>query len=212
VPESVDSVPAPTTDPAPPEPVPSSPESVPVTSEAPEPVPGPPESKATIRDGRIYFEGAVPTAEDAERIVAIATEILGPDNVINNYTIDPRAGDPSDGNITVEDTINFATESAELEPEADLLLNQGLALFTLRPEMTVTIVGHTDARGSDESNLELSLERANAVKTWFVERGVDADRIAARGVGETEPLADNATPEGRRLNRRIQFFLENILG
>jgi OmpA-OmpF porin, OOP family len=171
-----------------------------------------PESMATIRDGQIFFEGAVPTAQDAERIVALAAEILGPDNVINNYVIDPRAGDPSEGNITVEDTINFATDSAALDASAEPLLNQGLALLNLRPDMTVEIVGHTDSRGSDESNAQLALARGESVKAWFVERGVAANRLTARGAGELEPLASNETSEGRALNRRIQFFLENVLG
>jgi OmpA-OmpF porin, OOP family len=171
-----------------------------------------PESMATIRNGQIFLEGAVPSEEDAERIVAMAAEILGPDNVIDNYVVDERASDPSNGNITVEDTINFATDSAVLESEGDVLLNQGLALLNLRPAITVTIVGHTDSRGTDASNLALSLGRAEAVKAWFVERGVDPLRLTVRGAGEAEPLASDHTPEGRRQNRRIQFFLENVLG
>jgi OmpA-OmpF porin, OOP family len=195
-------------------------ESAPVESAPPtstqttrDPTPGiVPESTATIRNGQIFFEGAVPTAEDAQRIVALAVEILGRDNVFDNYVVDPRAADPNEGNVTVEDTINFATDSAELDATADPLLNQGLALLNLRPDMTVLIVGHTDARGSHESNAQLALARAESVKTWFVERGVDPNRLTVRGAGESEPLASNETPDGRRRNRRIQFFLENVLG
>jgi OmpA-OmpF porin, OOP family len=170
------------------------------------------ESKAVVRDGQIFLEGAVPTAEAGVAIEALAAEILGPDNVFNDYVVDPRAGDPNLGNITVEDTINFATDSAVVLPEAETLLNQGLALLTLRPAMTIHIVGHTDDRGTAESNHELSTRRAEAVKDWFVERGVDPSRLTTEGVGEDEPIAENHTAEGRRLNRRIQFFLENILG
>lgn len=171
-----------------------------------------PESLAVIRQGQIYLEGAVPTPEAAAEIEALAAEILGPDNVFNNYVIDPRAGDPSLGNITVEDTIKFATASARLLPESEGLLNQGLALMTIRPAVTIEIVGHTDDRGSDEHSLELSLQPAEAVKTWFVQRGIDADRLITRGAGESEPIADSSTDEGQRLNRRIQFFLQNMLG
>ena len=78
--------------------------------------------------------------------------------------------------------------------------------------MTITIVGHTDDVGTDQFNLDLSLDRAEAVKKWFTDRGVDPARLTAAGEGESMPIADNSTPEGREANRRIQFFLENILG
>lgn len=170
-----------------------------------------PESKATIRNGQIFFEGAVPTREAADEIVGLATEILGPDNVFDDYVIDARAADPSGGNITVEDTIEFATDSFEILPESESLLNQGLALFDLRPEMTVIIVGHTDDRGTPESNMQLSLARAQSVKDWYVERRVDPARLTVFGAGGTEPIASNDTVDGRRQNRRIQFLLENVL-
>lgn len=171
-----------------------------------------PESKAVVRDGQIFLEGAVPDEASGAAIVALAAEILGPDNVFNNYIVDERAGDPNLGNITVEDTINFATGSSVILPESEALLNQGFALLTIRPAMTITIVGHTDDRGSDEYNLELSEQRAESVKTWFTDLGVDGNRLTTVGKGESEPLADNTTDDGRRFNRRIQFFLENILG
>lgn len=170
-----------------------------------------PESKAVVRGGQIFLEGAVPTAEAGEEIARLAAEILGPDNVFNNYTVDPRASDPNLGNVTVEDTINFATGSAVLLPEAEGLLNQALALMTIRPSVTVIVVGHTDSRGSDEYNLELSVQRAEAVKTWLTDRGIDGARLTVVGKGESEPIATNDTAEGQRLNRRIQFFLENLL-
>lgn len=170
------------------------------------------ESKAIVRGGQIFLTGAVPTMEAGLRIEALASEILGPQNVFNNYVVDPAAGDPNLGNITVEDTITFATGSAVLQQSSETLLNQGLALLSIRPTMTITIVGHTDSRGSEESNLALSQARASSVKQWFVDQGVDGNRLSALGRGASEPIADNATSDGQRQNRRIQFFLENILG
>lgn len=169
------------------------------------------ESKAVVRGGQIFLEGAVPTVESGEQIAALAAEILGPDNVFNNYVVDPRASDPNLGNVTVEDTINFPTGSSQILPESEALLNQALALMTIRPSVTVIVVGHTDSRGSDDYNLELSLQRAEAVKTWLTDRGIDGARLTVVGKGESEPIADNATSDGQRLNRRIQFFLENLL-
>ncbi len=171
-----------------------------------------PESRAVVRNGQIYLEGAVPTQAASDEIEALAAEILGPDNVFNEYVIDERAGDPSLGNITVEDTINFATGSSVLLPESEGLLTQGLALMAIRPAVVIEIVGHTDDRGSDEYNQRLSEARAASVKQWFVDRGVDPNRLITSGAGESQPIADNTTEEGRRLNRRIQLFLQNILG
>jgi OOP family OmpA-OmpF porin len=170
------------------------------------------ESKAVVRGGQIYLEGAVPTAAAGAEIAALAAEILGADNVFNNYVVDERAGDPNLGNVTVEDTINFASGSSVILAESDGLLNQGLALLMIRPAMTITIVGHTDALGTDEFNEALSLQRADSVKTWFTDRDIDPARLMTVGAGESEPIADNETQDGRRINRRIQFFLENILG
>ena len=170
------------------------------------------ESAATVRNGQIYLEGAVPTQEAGDELAALAAEVLGADNVFNNYVVDPNAGDPDLGNITVEDTINFGTDSAVLLNPDNPLLGQGVALMTIRPAMTITIVGHTDSRGTEEGNEQLSLDRAEAVKAIFVERGIDPARLTTRGAGASEPIASNDTATGRSENRRIQFFLENILG
>ena len=65
------------------------------------------------------------------------------------------------------------------------------------------IEGHTDSSGDDQHNLDLSERRARSVVTWLVEKGVEAGRLSAKGQGETEPVADNGTPEGRAQNRRV---------
>lgn len=170
------------------------------------------ESRGIVKAGRIYLVGAVPTAEDAAAIVALASEVLGPSNVYNGYYIDPRAGDPSEGDVRVDDTVLFETGSAAIRPEFEPLLNQGLALLTLEPAVTFTVIGHTDSIGSDAANLTLSEARAAAVVAWYVERGVDPARLSAVGRGESEPLASNDTDAGRELNRRIEVVIENLFG
>ena len=67
------------------------------------------------------------------------------------------------------------------------------------------IIGHTDATGDPEANQTLSVERANAIKAALVERGVDANRLQAAGAGETRPVTNNQTAEGRALNRRVEL-------
>ena len=100
----------------------------------------------------------------------------------------------------------------QILPESETLLNQGLALMTIRPAMTISVEGHTDSVGTDIYNQDLSERRAQSVVRWFTDRGIDANRLTAVGKGETEPIGDNNTSEGRLVNRRIEFLLENLLG
>ncbi len=104
--------------------------------------------------------------------------------------------------------IRFVTGSAELDP-ASMAVIEDLAgilnLCTRGPGMIVTIGGHTDATGEPEQNYVLSAQRARAVKDALAARGVPPGRMIPIGYGETEPVADNETEEGRALNRRTTF-------
>jgi OmpA-OmpF porin, OOP family len=73
-----------------------------------------------------------------------------------------------------------------------------------RADVKVEIAGHTDAVGAEEYNQRLSEQRAESVKAYLVEHGVDASRISVTGYGEAQPRASNDTVEGRRLNRRVE--------
>jgi outer membrane protein OmpA-like peptidoglycan-associated protein len=76
------------------------------------------------------------------------------------------------------------------------------------PELKhLSIEGHTDAQGQAERNLDLSQRRANSVKTWLVAHGVDDARLDAKGFGQTKPIADNRTSQGRAQNRRVEFVI-----
>lgn len=169
------------------------------------------ESRAVVKGGRIFLFGSVPDRESANRIVALAGEILGPENVYNFYVIDSRSESASDGNIRVDDNVLFETNSAVIAEEFFPLLNQAVALMALQPQITMTVIGHTDSRGSDELNQRLSEARADSVVTYLTERGIDRSRLTAIGRGEDEPVASNNTARGRQLNRRIQVTLENVL-
>jgi OOP family OmpA-OmpF porin len=84
------------------------------------------------------------------------------------------------------------------------MLNDMAELMTLKPGMKIEISGHTDSDGDDAKNLELSKQRAQAVKDYLVAKGIAAVRISAIGLGETKPVGDNATVAGKAKNRRTE--------
>ncbi len=104
--------------------------------------------------------------------------------------------------------IRFVTGSAALDPVSLATINRltGIIhLCTRDPGMRVVIGGHTDAQGDDAANYVLSHARAKAVRDALIERGIKPSRMTAIGYGETEPIADNETKEGRAMNRRTTF-------
>ena len=72
---------------------------------------------------------------------------------------------------------------------------------------SILVVGHTDSVGTDEYNQNLSEHRAEAVRDYLVQQGIAANSIGARGLGKTQPIASNETPEGRQQNRRVELVL-----
>ncbi len=103
------------------------------------------------------------------------------------------------------DNIYFDFDKATLRPESYEELDKLKDLLNKYPNMNIEISGHTDSKGSDEYNLQLSQGRADAVKAYLVENGIPDGRIISKGYGETQPEADNDTEEGRQINRRVQF-------
>ena len=102
--------------------------------------------------------------------------------------------------------IHFATNSAVLQEGDQPELQKILSYLLAHPEMNVFITGHTDSIGDSRSNYVLSLQRAEAVKSYLVEHNIAAARISAEGAGETKFVAPNSTAEGRALNRRVEFL------
>ena len=103
----------------------------------------------------------------------------------------------------------FSAGSAALRPEAAAALDTVAAAAGADPAARIRIVGHTDASGDPRANQELSRRRAEAVRTFLVERfGLDPVRLTAEGMGSAAPIASNETAEGRRENRRVEITLE----
>jgi OOP family OmpA-OmpF porin len=105
-------------------------------------------------------------------------------------------------------TATFRVASAELSLDATVLLDEAIDILADNTATVLIVEGHTDDVGSEEDNLALSEERAQAVVDYLVAGGIDAARLTAIGYGESRPIASNDTAEGRSENRRIQFVVE----
>ncbi len=107
--------------------------------------------------------------------------------------------------------IFFETGKANLKTDSYPELERVLTFLKENPKMKIEIAGHTDNVGSAASNKKLSGDRAKAVETYLVSKGLEDDRITHKGYGSTKPEADNATEEGRSLNRRVEFTILEIV-
>lgn len=156
---------------------------------APSPPPAPPPPADTDRDGVIDPNDRCPGTPQGMAIDAV--------------------GCPQKGSITLEG-VTFELNSAELTGDSRPLLARVAADLVKYPRLRIEVQGHTDTSGSDSYNRQLSQRRAEAVRDYLVSQGVPATQVDARGYGESMPIADDRTPEGRARNRRVVMsVLEN---
>lgn len=105
--------------------------------------------------------------------------------------------------------IQFETGKDIIKKNSFAILDQVVKVMMDNPEYKLNIFGHTDNQGDDAKNMDLSQRRANAVQKYLVDKGVPSNRIiSVKGFGETQPVADNTTTEGRAKNRRVEFKVE----
>lgn len=106
--------------------------------------------------------------------------------------------------VATFESVTFAYNSTAVNGSAEDLNNAKTAI-QLEPKAKFVVVGYTDSVGSDAYNQKLSEQRADAVRAWLVDNGVNGDRVTSAGKGESNPIADNATAEGRAKNRRVEL-------
>lgn len=101
--------------------------------------------------------------------------------------------------------VNFDFDKSTLRPEDIAIIDRDVVSLDKWGNVNIEVAGHTDSRGSDEYNVKLSQRRAEAVRNYLISKGIDSGRLSARGYGESQPVADNATDEGRFQNRRVEL-------
>lgn len=107
--------------------------------------------------------------------------------------------------VTLKGDVTFDTDSTMVRPGLYDEIDRIAKVMVQYPETQITVQGHTDSTGDAGYNQRLSERRAEAVKDLIIQRGVSPHRISSVGYGETLPVATNATPEGRRMNRRVEI-------
>lgn len=118
-------------------------------------------------------------------------------------TVTPNANGNID--LVMPGNITFAFDSASLNPSFRPTLDKLAATMNEYNQNTITIAGHTDSVGNPSYNMNLSRDRANAVRNYLVSRGVASNRINVVAYGQTRPIADNSTDSGRQQNRRVEL-------
>ncbi|MEZ0486398.1 OmpA family protein [Fibrella aquatica] len=103
--------------------------------------------------------------------------------------------------------IQFVQSTADMVPEATVDLDRVFTFLTQNPTIRIELAGHTDNQGDFDQNVSLSRRRAEAVKTFLVNKGIDASRIMTRGYGGTRPVATNNYEKSRQFNRRVEMLV-----
>ncbi len=154
--------------------------------------------------GAIVFEGETP-------IVATGTPPTPPEPPAPPPPPPPPAPQRVTVNadrIEISEKIQFDVDAATIKPESHGLLNEIVEVLKAHPEIKkVSIEGHTDGDGPGPKNKTLSEQRAAAVMAYLTEHGIEAGRLTSKGHGESKPIGDNNTPEGKEKNRRVEFVI-----
>jgi len=101
--------------------------------------------------------------------------------------------------------IRFETGKAAILPDSESVLGEIVKLLQQNPDLKLRVEGHTDNQGNAAANQSLSEKRAQAVVAWLTAHGVEAGRLTAKGLGQTKPVEDNSTEDGRAKNRRVEL-------
>lgn len=109
--------------------------------------------------------------------------------------------------INFKEKVLFAFNSDDLGSNAQSNLNKLVTILNKYPDTDIQVIGHTDSKGTDDYNQGLSQRRANSVLSYLRSHNINTNRLAAKGMGESDPVASNETDDGRAQNRRVEFVI-----
>jgi outer membrane protein OmpA-like peptidoglycan-associated protein len=152
------------------------------------------------KGGLVWLQVDVANSGEMYTLVAVREEAMRQD-------VELTAKDMADalaksGTVTLNNIL-FDTGKAAIKPESEAALKTVIELLERDPSLKLEIQGHTDNAGAKDANLKLSKERADAVKASLVKAGITATRLTTAGLGDTQPVGDNKTDDGRARNRRV---------
>jgi outer membrane protein OmpA-like peptidoglycan-associated protein len=119
----------------------------------------------------------------------------------------PKPAPKVERTIILDDVL-FDFDRSNIKPEAGAILDRLVAFMNENKDKKATLSGHTDSIGTEAYNQKLSERRVNSVRDYVVKKGVDSGRISGQGFGESKPIADNRTKEGRAKNRRVEIKVD----
>ena len=146
-------------------------------------------------------------AEERAKAEARQQEAMSKLNELQSQMI--QVSKDARGIILSMSDILFAVNKADLKADLKTSLAKVAGILSVYQQFNVSIEGNTDNTGSAEHNMKLSQQRADNVKAFLVEQGIDESRLTAKGLGMTMPVADNATKEGRQKNRRVDLVIQD---
>ena len=150
-----------------------------------------------IPEGDKYRVGYKSFSEDADYSALDVPSVDGMVNFEYKLTIETPK-------VFTLDNVFFDSGKSTLKPESYKALDQLQEYMSLKKTLVVEIAGHTDNIGNKDANQKLSEDRANAVRNYLIKKGITADRVTAKGYGDTQPVADNSNDAGKQKNRRTE--------
>lgn len=163
------------------------------------------QGKLTVRGTQVDLSGKMSNQNDIQPTTSKFQSLVVPPFRLNTQLSVNQAEQAIIDAALRNRIIEFESGSAILAASGVQILDEMAVVLNRVGGKKVRIIGHTDSSGNAEKNLSLSQQRANAVKDYLISKNIAAASLSTEGMGSNKPVADNATPEGRKKNRRIEF-------
>jgi len=151
------------------------------------------------------IENMTETVNQKESNKQEVNQTKAPENKENTKEADAKLAQQELNAALKNKRVEFVYAKDKLTKKSQKIVDQIAAILKKHPQIRIEIAGHTDSDGTAERNLKLSQRRANAVKKYLINKGIDAKRLVAKGYGESKPLVKNDTAAHKQLNRRVEF-------